>query len=75
MPALGLWAQTPCHMPVPWQIAGISRPLPVCRVLGEEQRITGCRFMRSVVFLVVLSVASIYSLLFLAWLIRDCLHG
>ena len=37
-PVLGFWGKTPCHTPVPWHIAGICRPLPVSRVLSEEQR-------------------------------------
>ena len=33
-PVLGFWGKKPCHTPVPWHIAGISRPLPVSRVYG-----------------------------------------
>ena len=40
---------TPCHTPVPWHIAGISRPLQVSRVLSEEQIKTGCSFLLSVI--------------------------
>ena len=34
--------KTPCHTLVPWHISGIYSPLPVSRVLGKEQRKTGC---------------------------------
>ena len=36
------------HTPVPWHIAGISRPLPGSRVQSEEQRKAGCSVILSV---------------------------
>ena len=35
-PSTRIRGKTPCHTPVPWHIAGISRPLAVSRVLSEE---------------------------------------
>ena len=48
-PVLESWVKnTMSYTLVPWHIAGISRPLPVSRVLSEEQRKTGCNFILSV---------------------------